>query len=96
MDDLRVLEKDLAARVSRFKDHPLFVKGGPLEDRGEGMHVSFEQSCALSLIHLQSGKVSDTTSSKYSKRRKHVWKGEESTTQGEEGTNIGEPSGRAI
>jgi len=37
MDDLRVLERDLAKRGSRFKDHPLFAKGGPLKDSGEGI-----------------------------------------------------------
>jgi len=36
MNDLQVLERDLArGSKSRFKDHPLFAKGGPLRDNGE-------------------------------------------------------------
>jgi len=35
MDDLRIHERDLARHTSRFKDHPLFAKGGPLKDSGE-------------------------------------------------------------
>jgi len=40
MDDLQVLERDLASRESRFKDHPLFAKGGPLKDSGEEILAS--------------------------------------------------------
>jgi len=33
MDVLKVFERDLAGRKSRFRDHPLFAKGGPLKDK---------------------------------------------------------------
>jgi hypothetical protein len=43
MDELRVLEEDLAVLYgSRFKHHELFARGGQLKDWGEEIRVSSE------------------------------------------------------